>query len=291
MISIIYIHKGNPYYLLPNLLNTRRFNRKNPIILLGDEENEYVKDFGFLHYKIDDYMDRAGEFEQFYTHQSPNAYSFELFCIQRWFVASDFCKKNSIDDFLICDSDAFLFCDADEEYRKYTGYDFTICRTGTPCFVYFTCEKLQKFTEYIMWCYSSAEGRQRIDRYAEYLKENNKRYGISDMSSFVAYEKFGGAKVAHVDVPDENNIAYDHNFQDPRDGYVMVNGYKRIAWIDKKPYEFLVSGNTAIEMKGIHLQGISKLQMYKIIPFRLWRRSFFPYLKEYMSFVLNKNKS
>jgi len=76
MSTIIYVHTGDSFYLLPNLLHTRSYNPNAKIILLGDKKNAYVEKWGFEHFLLDEYMNQAHLFEKVYVHYSPNSYQF-----------------------------------------------------------------------------------------------------------------------------------------------------------------------------------------------------------------------
>lgn len=289
MSTIIYVHTGDSFYLLPNLLHTRAYNPNAKIILLGDKKNAYVEEWGFEHFLLDEYMNLAHQFEQVYVHYSPNSYQFELFCFQRWFAISEFAQKQHLEKFLVCDTDAFLYCNIDDEFDKYSNVDFTITRNGTPCFTYFSKDSIKRFVEYITWCYTSEVGKKRIEDYHQRLVDSNKDYGISDMSAFVAWEQLGGAMAIHVDVPNKS-IAYDHNFIDVNDGYKMDGSHKLIAWENDIPYEFLASTGEKIMIKGIHLQGKSKYLIHKMIPYKYIKPVLGFYLKEIVKYRLRTFK-
>lgn len=288
-IPIIFIHKGNSFYLKPNLIHTKDLNPLNRVILLGDSANSKLKDLKIEHYNINNYNYEANQFEKIYEHYSPNSYNFELFCFQRWFIIWEFCSKKKIDNFLVCDSDALLFCDVNKEFLKYQQYDYTICKNGTPCFVYFTLNKLRKFLDYMIWCYSSPVGKKRIRDYGRKLKENNKPYGISDMSVFVAMEYLDGANVYHLDSP-QNGVAYDHNYMDKNDGFVMKNKFKLTQWENNKPYQYISLNNEKIEILGIHLQGTSKFELHKILEFKYIRPIITKYITELVLYKLRSIK-
>lgn len=285
MSTIIYVHTGDSFYLLPNLLHTRAYNPNAKIILLGDKKNAYVEEWGFEHFLLDEYMNLAHQFEKVYVHYSPNSYQFELFCFQRWFAVCEFVQKQNIEKFLVCDTDAFLYCNIDDEFDKYANSDFTITRNGTPCFTYFSKGSIERFVEYITWCYTSEVGKKRIEDYHQRLVDSNKGYGISDMSAFVAWEHMDGARAIHVDVPMDGS-AYDHNFIDGNDGYKMDGIHKLITWENNIPYEYLASTGKKIMIKGVHLQGKAKYLIHEMIPFKYIRPVLKLYLKELVKYRL-----
>ncbi len=287
--TIIYIHIGYSFYLLPNLLHTRKQCPNARIILIGDKANQKIANFGFEHYIIEDYKESADAFAKVYFHRSPNSYEFELFCFQRWFIIYDIVEKLGIEQFLVCDTDAFLFCDVQVEFMKYSDSDFTITRNGTPCFTYFTKYNLRRFTDYILRCYTSEEGRRRIENYYQYLVDGHKKYGISDMSAFVAIEHLDGAKPMHLDCVTDGN-AYDHNYIDANDGFKMIHGHKLTVWHDGQPYQFLNDSDKPILIKGIHMQGKAKFMLHQILPIKYLLPVWHVYLKELIKMKLRTLK-
>lgn len=268
---IIFVHKSNTYYLYAALLKARMTNPNCDIILIGDKTNDkysFVK-----HYCISDYMTSANNFAKVYIHKSPNPYNFELFCFQRWFVIKDFIEKHyKGSDFFYCDTDTLLFTDIKDELQEWRKYHFTICRTGTPCFTYFNSNCINDFTSFIYKRYSTEEGKKMITEYANRLIKQNRRYGISDMTAFMAFENTSTIKCLHVDSIIQGT-SYGHNFQDEKDGYEMYdNHYNVIDKLTLPKCRYLPTGEEII-FKGIHFQGISKQYMPSFFP--LYWRLFF----------------
>src|SRR4051812_6632114 len=111
-IPIIFVHKGDSFYLNFSLPQAHLSNPGSPIYLITDTKE---RKYDFVNYvDIADYHKKADQFEKIYRHMSTNHYENELFCFQRWFVIEEFCKKNAISGFLYIDSDILLFCKTDE---------------------------------------------------------------------------------------------------------------------------------------------------------------------------------
>lgn len=265
-IPIIFVHKGNPYFLRAVLEQAKRTNPCSEIILLGDETN---KSFSFVrHFCINDYFESAEEFSKVYQHHSPNPFGYELFCFQRWFVLNDFVEKELGADsqFFYCDTDTLLFEDLSSEFQKYNKYDMTICRTGTPCFTFFNVGVIKKFAKFIFNRYATAEGKRMISAYVKDLKAKQRRYGISDMTAFSAYEYAHPSLVLRVDLP-YYNYCFCHNILDEADGYQMCGQYIKIRIQRNAPYGFYLKSNEWVRFLGIHFQGSAKKIMYKYLPF------------------------
>lgn len=265
-IPIIFVHKGNPFFLYSVLKQAKRTNPNSDIILLGDKTNSKYK---FVkHYLIDDYFSSAEAFSKVYQHHSPNPYDYELFCFQRWFVIKDFVDRNlgGGAQFLYCDTDTLLYDDISLDFKRFQKYDMTICRTGTPCFTFFNLGIIAKFTDFIYQRFSSQEGKKLINDYVAELKSKKRPYGISDMTTFSAYKNMNLNKVLEIDIP-ENGTSYCHNIGDKFDGYRMSGRLMDIKMKNNLPYGFYLKDKAWIRFKGVHFQGAAKLVMYKYLSF------------------------
>lgn len=137
MQSIIYVHKGDPFYLPLSLKQARESNPNAEIILLGDESNnkyDYVK-----HYNIKDYFDRAAKFDSVYVNYSPNSRAYELFCFQRWMVIWEFQEKHPEykDSFVYCDTDTLLFDDVIKDLNNLGDNAIALEGAVGPAFTFF----------------------------------------------------------------------------------------------------------------------------------------------------------
>lgn len=281
---IVFYHKSHPYYLYAALKQAYLTNPGHPIILLTDKVTSrysWVQCFN-----ISDYFEEASKFEKIYEHHSPNPVWFELLCFQRWFVINELITELYGEDTPVfcCDPDTMLYDSIDNDIEEWNKYDFTICRTGTPCFSYFS-HGISGFCEFVYKKYSTLEGKALIESYVKYLEKKQARYGVHDMTAFSQYEKEGIGPVLHVDIP-VNGMSFHHNFQDPNDGYESKGRYTVLRWKEHKPYGLLLHENIynvsieeplLIRFKGIHYQGGSKLFMleglknpYKIYAYLLY---------------------
>lgn len=90
-----------------------------------------------------------------------------------------------------------------------------------------------------------------ISEYANRLIKQNRRYSISDMTAFMAFENIQGIKCLHVDSI-IHGTSYGHNFQDSKDGYEMYdNHYNVIDKLSLPKCKYLPTGEIII-FKGLH---------------------------------------
>ena len=105
-----------------------------------------------------------------------------------------------------------------------------------------------------------------ISAYVKDLKAKRRRYGISDMTAFSAYEYAHPSLVLRVDLP-YYNYCFCHNILDEADGYQMCGQYIKIRIQRDAPYGFYLKSNEWVRFLGIHFQGSAKKIMYKYLPF------------------------
>jgi hypothetical protein len=97
MNPLIYIHKGYSWYVPLALLNGKQFNSRN-VVYLGDAYGCWVaRLFGVKSYRIDDYRKSADAFAKIYRHYSSLGHEFELFCIQRWFILTEYLEAEQLE--------------------------------------------------------------------------------------------------------------------------------------------------------------------------------------------------
>ena len=90
-LPIIFIHKGDSFYLKYALENAKKFNPESRVILIGDKVTEYPK---FVEYhEMYDYSSSALKFKKVYKHMSTNTEAIERFCFERWFILNEFLKS------------------------------------------------------------------------------------------------------------------------------------------------------------------------------------------------------
>lgn len=266
-LPIIFVHKTNPLYLGVALSQAKRMNPNGEVILLGDYSNQDYS--GVHHYFIHNYCREAEEFANHYIHHSPNPFDYELFCFQRWFVIHEFIKRSrpDIKRFLYLDSDAMLFTKIDEELTKWMAYKMTLTGDGGPCYTFFNDGVLDEFVQYINNVYTTKNGIKQLEEYAHRLKEKNKNYGISDMSSFMVFHRLYKDDILSLEKID-NDSCYLHNINDPSYGFLFKNGYIVTKSEKKNFFAFSTKENKWLRLKGIHFQGGAKDIMYKYLPLR-----------------------
>lgn len=255
-IPVVFIHKGDHFYLNYSLSQIKITNPNNPIYLITD--SSVPKRFDFVNYiNINDHFKGAQEFAGIYKHMSTNGYVNELFCFQRWFVLKEFCEKYKLDKLLYLDSDVLLYCNVDETFSKYNDYDFTICKKIGPQSTYFPSrEKLEKFCNFIpkLYCDTGYTGRF-LQKHQHHL-DNNLPGGVCDMTAFAEYQKEPGIKAADLNVIHSGEM-FDDNINEA-EGFSMKNGIKDLWLKDRFYYGTLIQNGQNIKFNILHFQGPAK---------------------------------
>jgi hypothetical protein len=193
----IFVHQGYQDYLNHIFDITRRYNKNNRLILLGDNSNKHVAEkYNFEFYQLADYTQEIP-----YYHFSTNGEKYEKFCFQRWFIVKNFCVKNNISDILYSDSDNALFVD-------FSTITYTNARIGmphqhvVPNILFITIENLVKICDYYLEIYSLPveQFKERIKKYSTYEFKNILHY--SDMYFFL--QAITEMKLDFITLPEHN---------------------------------------------------------------------------------------
>lgn len=187
MQTIVYVHKGNPFYLRLSIEQARKSNPNAIIILLGDESNSTIKNV--KHFYVKDYFNRAAKFDNIYENYSPNSRNYELFCFQRWMVIWEFQQQHPEynDGFVYCDSDTLLFDDVIYDLNQLGDSPLALEGIVGPAFTFFNKGTLSNFCDTIEWFYITKEGKDYISRFIEEKHKRNAIHGFSDMYAFEYY--------------------------------------------------------------------------------------------------------
>lgn len=247
MIPVIYIHFGNkPEHLLNSLQQALKFNRS--VYLISDSQ---LKMDNIRNFNVNDYMQNVPEFENAYVHMSTNTRDFEIICIKRWIILNNFLKEQKIDVCYYSDSDVMIYSDLSALYQNYESFDavFTLPEqqepyrwTASACCSYWKSEIVNKFSEFIQWCYSD-EGLELLKKKWIYHQENSIQGGICDMTLLYLFSK--QINFFSLSRP-LNGIVFDQNYLDGenyyRDEYeTELNKYinrnvKKVTWKNGLPF-------------------------------------------------------
>ena len=258
MYYIFIVHRGDSYYLPLCLAQARVSNPTAKILLLGDEANsgniDFYKKFNIEHVAIEEYSKSSDLFQEVYIHDSPNNFSYECFCFQRWMIINEYVEHKAINGNFCClDSDALLYIDIKDIFNEMES-GFAVCDEVGPQYLMFKDAKiLERYCKFIVDCFTN----DVESRYLRgYIAQNRHilPVHINDMATLGAFAK----NTQHLDLGMKSvcNIFFDENVSFSQ-GLKMTIFGKRVYRVDGQLY-FKRNTGELIRAGGIHAQGSSK---------------------------------
>jgi len=269
-LPIIVVHSGPAEYLTVCLEQAMRQNPDSPVILLGNESNS-----GFPcmeHWSVQD--SRLGadleRFRSSFQHfGDPRRETFERFCIERWFLVRNLCRLKGWTRCLHLDSDVLLFCNAEEEAKRFQNYAMTFARWDSVrnlvhCNFIQNLAALEDFCQYVLQVYETPE-------LLEALKAKNRKksglYWISDMSLFADWSRNAPFPFTFFEDYYGQGFCFDPEidqkktvFRQTRYLPGILRGFKKIRFQAGEPFVQMKDGHW-IQLKAIHYHGTFKYLM------------------------------
>ena len=261
MENIIFIHKGDSWYLPYALCQCIKSNPSARVILLGDDANKKYNNI-VEHQLIEDYSIEADDFSKLYKHYSTQPYDYELFCIQRWFIWLNFMNENNLDYALLPDTDVLIFEDISLYFKHIQKpFDFTKGESNYMGFVYMNRESLTKICNFINDVYKAETKTGNLKSMYEKYRKVEKYGGISDISLFCYYEELHKPKnVINTESNSMDNRLFIHSmqsklFQHDTQHYVKISNVKGLYYVKQKDVLYSVI--------GMHCFGSQKILILK----------------------------
>lgn len=274
-IPIIFIHKGNSFYLKDSLWQAKQYNKR--VILLGDESNNQYPEIEF--HLMNRYSSGAQYLAQIYKHfGSLHTYDYQLFCFQRWFILKEFMEANNIPMCFYCDSDIMLYCNISEE-NMLRPYDLALIidlenggASGHSSF-WKNIDILHQFCAHILYSYMNQTKLNYWENFYHTVCIPN-NWEISDMN---ALSEFGSAlwqrdknAVMSLEKIIADNSIYDVNINEIENSTdydvikfpAMQSPVKNITWTNNLPYCYNKKLKKFIRFKTLHFQGAAKVLMH-----------------------------
>jgi hypothetical protein len=261
--TILFIHKGDSWYLSYALKQAKKSNPHANIILLGDDSNTKYSNI-VKHFYITEYFEAAQQLALIYKHFSTTGYDHELFCIQRWFIMLELANALNIDHIMLVDTDVLLFQDINIFLNNIkVDYEFSQGITNPMGFVFFKSrENLKKMCDYIFDFYSTSDGIEVLTQMFSNWKIENAVGGVSDITFFYLYKIKYPNCYMNFELPPIEGNAFCFSLESSyyirnRDGYIVIK------WIDNIPYATLLTGEK-VSVMGIHCFGLQKRYIRKL---------------------------
>lgn len=241
-IPVIFIHRGDSDYLEHSLWQAKQYN--DDVILIGDSTNNHFE--WIRHFDMNNYFREAELFANDYVHLSSNVPSFELFCIQRWYVLKEFVNRQKIDRFFYCDSDVMVYCDISQEFNH------ADCDVALPNIEgysghnsFWSMDALNHFCHFTSLFYGQKENISLWEYYYRYRRGN----AICDMTLLTEFVRALGQPEMIEGTIDKNRLASEKKIGD-----LMGNPMVKVAR--------LLTSNTVFDLCNI---GHSELGAYQIV--------------------------
>ena len=271
---IVFIHRGNSFYL-PFTLGQARFRSGgNPLVLLGDVSNAGLGGKNGVQHELQDaYKQSRAEFEAAYVHLSMGAFEFERFCFYRWFLLRDYLVANGLEAVWYLDSDVMLYTELAEEETWIEQHDAAYCHAGVPAVVYMKAATLNKFCDFILDLYATR--LPYLQNCFDHYKATNPGIswgGITDMHAFWLFAQEERGDVADISVV-QNGAVFDQDMHQAQ-GFVMdeSRGEKLIRWQGKQPYFVGAQNKLVTRANSLHCASGAKdiIHRYYTGPGLVW---------------------
>ncbi len=254
------------------------------VVLIGNEENEKLKDIVSYHPMTLLSDPLYNDFLKVYEHMSTNEYKFELICFERWFLLLDYMKKNSLEILVHLDSDVMLFNDLHEiveSFDKNTLAAYHIPRQtyseerwiAVPHTSVWTREGLQRFCRFIVDTYKNnkAELQTKWNSHGT----DARRGGISDMALLYLFyirnvkdivnlaecRKHHNGQMYCLDLNINSSENYDqHEYAMASSSFLFK--IKKLNYQDGVITALNLIQNKNVVFESLHCQGKAKILMF-----------------------------
>ncbi|HBY66499.1 MAG TPA: hypothetical protein DEG69_01225 [Flavobacteriaceae bacterium] len=274
-VNIVFFHIGDQEYVTHTIRQIKSTNPDSTIHFIGDKlHDDVLKEVEFHHYE-DLVCDQAFSFLKWFQNYSTNDGEFEKICILRWFCIRNLWKQKGFESIFYADCDVMVYCDLNEESKKFEKYLFSIA-AGTAAHNTFinTVYVLEDFCNLVETFYCSptkplplGDKVVNIKLYKENTVNEYKTRLTQGLSGGVSDMKFwqklklsypAGAVGEMCEVRDGST--FDHTISEC-DGYEMEHGLKKLGLQNGFPMCYNRIVKDYVKFNTIHFQGIKLKQL------------------------------
>ena len=257
-LPVVFIHRGNSWYLPYTLTQAKIYNPNNAVYLLGDKENSIYRGI-VSHRNYSDYFQRANELALVYVHHSSQGHDYELFCLQRWMILLEFMYAENHEQVVYLDSDILSYCDYEAVIPHLPeGLEMSVVLPSGHTNFVLSRDRLAHFCQFIMNGYTGpmADMVRAMWLQNAAVSDDNFRQNISDMTFLLYYHLEWPHLVYDLSAP-FNGVLLDRTLDNDQ-GMVKENGIKKLSFENGEPYAFTQDGGQKVRMLNLHFQGASK---------------------------------
>jgi len=263
--DIVFIHKGDAFFIEHSLRIAKTFNPKATIHLIGDSDNKkYSSLNGVKHYDISKFDSGASEFRNIYKHISANPKWVESLCFERFFILKDFYLSTNTHKCLLIDTDLFLLHNISETHANHNS-DIVLIFDESTYYSIFNTKAIQGFCEFMLNFYKQSHST---------IVEKIKQYGI--LNRYGVQMHFPDMRLLKYFVSEQKSFTITFLNQTPETKVGEYNIYFRkifddddtkSKWVIEKDESFLDKeikwdGPTpfrdGLRFKTLHFQGDAK---------------------------------
>jgi len=256
-LSIIFIHKGNSWYLPYTLWQCRQTNPQAEIYLISDSKTKQFNGIA-KHIEISKYERQTEKIRSVYKHHSSLGLEFELTCLERWFILLAFLTEKHIENCVYLDSDILVYSDLMPFADKFSTCDMTWYSYSAHTNFINSISALENYCNNIIDLYT--------DRFPEQLKGKSYYYqvlsgklnlNISDMTFFHDYNlRYPGSLLVITEPNTSGN--FDISMEDTLIFASNSDGFKQIQWKNNIPFACLKETGDWLPFITLHFQGKAK---------------------------------
>ena len=281
--ELVFVHKGNSWYLPFVLRQACRVNQNERVTLIGDPGAlQCLAVTGGLRGESIEGLDQslANEFVRNYVHMSSNSVDYELFCWLRWFYLLAYMQKHAVDSVIYMDSDVVTYVSSSAFVGRYMAAEkscgYMVARqvhdsfvwAASPHISFWTQESLKRFCEFSIQSFSQPAGLEQYRRKCAWHQTQNEIGGICDMTTLYLFWRENQSTVENLAVAHQGHVL-DHNMNSGgnySEGEYALDERTQIKQVKfsqgkpvfqrtESPFEYVVAD-------ALHFQGYAK----KFIP-------------------------
>jgi hypothetical protein len=261
MAMIIFVHTGYSIPLDACILEARHSNPDARIVLIGNRKFRNKKILTHARcefFDVEDFQQNSKTFANIYRHSGENPYKYELFCIQRWFIISEFVEsQNWNEPILYLDSDALLFVEVNRVFDRLES-GIALSQKISPAFTFIKQKiYLRHFCDFISKSYVDPVEYQKLEDFVLNYSNVGMPH-ISDMTLFGQSEKIHGpANVIDLREILNESLFFCDNVFFSQGMHTQFYG-KKIIRHHGETFFISLDYNKQVLAGGVHLQGIMK---------------------------------
>lgn len=254
---IVFIHRGNSWYLPYTLWQCKATNPGATIYFIGDKQTTHFPKW-VEHIDIEAYKEAGNELRKVYNHKSNLGAEFELMCIERWFILSAFMTAHNIDKCIYLDSDILVYKDLSKQYALFPPHDMTWCSFSAHSNYIFSVAALNDYCRNVIDCYTNNFPAEKLAQSLYHSVMSGKaNMNISDMTFFHDYNIRYPNSLLVVSNPNPLGT-FDISMEEIRVFEDDGEGFKKVIWKDKLPYCIERTSGIEYPFVTLHFQGRGK---------------------------------